>query len=181
MALVRTYKNHAAGQFVEFTYSPKGLSDLDQYDKHPLLLFVNFDNVYGLVSGLNLHWITVSQRAKLIDYMLRKYTKNDLAEFGRPVNFSWDNIKSAMPELGIAWRRYFPNRMRNVKVIAPHWEWEEVKNDVINSQTERILKVTPELIQKHYAESQARKMRVLRQRQRETLARNKNIAKGKKK
>ncbi len=130
-------------------------------------MFVNYNNVYGLVSGVNMHWLTVSQRAKLIDFVTKAYRIEDLAEWGKPINLTWQTVRYLGLPYAMAWRRYFPARMRNIKAVAPTWSFEEIKNYVIDANTQKIIGVTPEYIQKFYAESMARKVRNVAQKHRE--------------
>ena len=68
----------------------------------------------------------------------------------------------------MAWRRYFPNRIRNLKAIATTWDYAELKKDVLMSNTQQVIGVTPEYVQRFYAESMARKMRGQAQKARQT-------------
>jgi hypothetical protein len=159
MAILQHFNYFHSGQLYNYTYSPKWLSRLSTYDKYPLALFIHYDNVYGLISAVNLHWLTVAQRAYLLDAMTKTFNIEDLKEWGKAVNISWQFVASLGPAYRMAWRRYFPNRMRNVKAVATTWDYNDIKKDVLMANTQRIQGVTPEYIQRYYAESMARKMR----------------------
>jgi hypothetical protein len=177
MALLQHYNYFTTGQFYNFTYSPKWLNRLSVYDKYPMGLFINYDSVYGLISMINFHWLTVAQRAALIDVISRRYPKALLQEWGKAINIDWNIIKTLGPVYRMAWRKYFPNRIRNLKAVATKWDYEELKRDVINSNTSQVIGVTPEYIQRFYAESIARKMRgqtVKQENVQQTVAKNYN-------
>ena len=63
-----------------------------------------------------------------------------------------------------------PARIRNVQLMSPTWSADEIES-IINTDTAKIIGVTPAMIQKHFAESQARKMRAAAQRHREAIQR----------
>lgn len=177
MALLQHHNYFTTGQLYSFTYSPKWLNRLSVYDKYPLGLFISYDNILGLYSMLNFHWLTISQRAQLIDFITKRYPKDILQEWGKAINIDWNIIKNLGPAYRMAWRRYFPNRIRNLKAVATTWDYNEIKEQVIMSNTSKILGVTPEFIQKFYAESMARKMRSQKsnvQEQKQTVQKNYN-------
>lgn len=167
MAILNAYRHYAAGQLYSFTYSPRWLNRLSIYDKYPLLMFFNYNNVYGLLSGINFHFLTVSQRAKLIEVITKAYDIKDLSEWGKPIPITWDNVRYLGLPYMLAWRRYFPNRVRNLKAIAPKWDFEEIKKYVIDANTQKIIGVTSEYIQKFYMDSMSRKLRNVAQKHRE--------------
>jgi hypothetical protein len=168
MALLQHFNYFHSGQTYSYSYSPKWLNRLSVYDRSPLALFVHYDNIYGLISAINLHWLTVAQRAHLLDTMTRVFPINDLKEWGKAVNINWQFITSLGPVYKMAWRRYFPNRIRNIKTVASTWDYEEIKKDVIMSNTQKVIGVTPEYVQNFYAESMARKLRGQAQKSRQT-------------
>ena len=159
MAILQHFHSFHSGQLYNYTYSPKWLSRLSTYDKYPLSLFIHYDNIYGLISAVNLHWLTVAQRAHLLDAMTKTFKIEDLKEWGKAVNISWQFVSSLGIPYKMAWRRYFPNRIRNLKTVAATWDYAEIKSDVLMANTQQIIGVTPEVVQRYYAESMARKMR----------------------
>jgi hypothetical protein len=167
--LIQKYGRYYTGGIFQFTYSPKGLDVLDRYDAKPLALFINYDSDYRLCSMINLHWLTIEQRRQLMNLITYKYpdiaTK---AEFGNPIPFGWEHIKTWFPIGSIAWRRYFPNRIRSVTNMAPTWSKTEIEA-IINTDTEKIIGVTPAVIQKRLQDTQARKVRAANQRHREAI------------
>jgi len=169
--LIQKYGRYYTGGIFQFTYSPKGLDVLDRYDAKPLGLFINYDSDYRLCSMINLHWLTIEQRRQLMNLITYKYPDiADKAEFGKPIPFGWEHIKAWFPIGSIAWRRYFPNRIRTITNMAPTWSKEEIEA-VINSDTEKILQLSPAKIQALHAASQARKVRASQQRRREAQQR----------
>ena len=178
MALLNQYRGFTTGQIYEYTYSPKGLvkGTLEEYDKRPLLFFVNYDNIYRLISGINLHWLTEDERKKFFQVIYRKYKIEDLSQWGRPINWTWDHVKSYTPWAGIAWRRYFPARIRNIIPMATTYDKAEIEKDVIKSDTARIIGVTSEVIQRHIQATQERNQRAAKQRYREALAKSHRVS-----
>ena len=147
--ILRKYKKFYNGALVQYSYSPKHLSQLSQYDRRPLLLFTGYDNVYNHVHGFNLHWLTVAQRKKVIQIVKDAMKIEEMWPFGKPMSIDlYRLIKARYPIATIAFRKYFPNRIRNIKFPAWQWEKEELTKKVINTNTEKIIGVSPELIQK---------------------------------
>jgi len=182
MALIRQYNEYFCGGFFSFTYSPLYPEKLDMFDRSPCLLWINMNNgrradgkPMNLFSGINFHWLTVKQREKLIGYLFKYYKNNKNYNDFRvdekiPLNLTWDIIKSWDTSFGIAWRRYFPNRVRNLKWLAPTWDYIEVNRDVIHTDTVRIIGVTPEFIQRQAIMNQQKKLWNQRQLQNKKLA-----------
>jgi len=150
MAFRQTYKKFAAGGFATFSYSPKHLDKLTEFDRRPLIIFINYDTEKKYISALNIHWMTVSQRRKLISIMKKVFNIGDFHEFGEPIKgFTYEWIKRTYPQALIAYRRYFTNRIRNVS-FTDAWQWDPVavNKEIIKSDTQRIIGVSPEQIQK---------------------------------
>lgn len=149
MANLRKFKKFTAGAFVQYSYSPKHLNQLTQYDRRPLLLFTGYDNVNNLIGGFNMHWLTKTQRTRVIQIIKDAMKIEDSFPFGKPMNIDlYKLIKAKYPIATIAFRKYFPNRIRNIKFPAWQWEEEDLKKEVINTDTEKIIGTSPELIQK---------------------------------
>jgi len=100
----------------------------------------------------------------------------DLSQWGRPINWTWDHVKSYTPWAGIAWRRYFPARIRNIIPMATTYDKAEIEKDVIKSDTARIIGVTSEVIQRHIQATQERNQRAAKQRYREALAKSHRVS-----
>lgn len=151
MGFTRKYKKFATGGFAQYSYSPKWLSKLTFYDRKPLIIFLGYDNKNGLVHGINLHWLTKSQRKKVIDIIksTMRITEEKGWDFGKPMPLDiYRLLKKRYPIATIAYRTYFPNRMRNLSFPAWQWEKEDVEQEIINTDTEKIVGVSPEQIQK---------------------------------
>lgn len=150
MSLRKKYKKFAAGGFATFSYSPKWLDQLSEFDRKPLIIFINYDSTKKYIQAINIHWLTVNQRKVLIKLMKRKFDIGDFNDFGSPISgLTYNFIKKVFPGALIAYRRYFVNRIRNLS-FTPAWQWDpkEVEDNVIQSNTARIVGVTPEMIQK---------------------------------
>lgn len=150
MAFTRKYKKFATGGFAQFSYSPKWLSQLTYYDRKPLIIFLGYDNQRKLIHGINLHWLTKEQRKRTIALVksAMRITKDKGWPFSKPMPLDiYRLLKSKYPIATIAYRTYFPNRLRNLSF--PAWEWgnEEVEEKIINTDTAKIIGVSPEQIQ----------------------------------
>ena len=78
-----------------------------------------------------------------------RITKDKGWPFSKPMPLDiYRLLKSKYPIATIAYRTYFPNRLRNLSF--PAWEWgnEEVEEKIINTDTAKIIGVSPEQIQK---------------------------------
>jgi len=177
MALLNQYRGFTTGQIYEMSYSPKGLSKLEQYDRRPLFVMVNYDNVYRLLSGLNLHWVSVDARKAFFKWIYKRYNIKDLSEWGRPINFTWQHVVSYTPWMAPAWRRYFPQRIRNIIPMATTYALPDIMGpDVVQSDTAKIIGVTPEVIQRHYQLSKQRAYNASAQRHREALQKSLRVS-----
>ena len=151
MAFTRKYKKFATGGFAQFSYSPKWLSQLSYYDRRPLIIFLGYDNQKKLVHGINLHWLTKEQRKRTIALVksAMRITADKGWEFGKPMPLDiYRLLKSKYPIATIAYRTYFPNRMRNLSFPAWQWGKADVEEKIINTDTEKIIGTSPEQIQK---------------------------------
>lgn len=149
MAHMYKWKKFAAGSFWEFNYSPKYLDRLSEFDRRPMALFFEYDNTKKFLQCINFHWLTVHERDTLIIKIKKRFKIDDFWDFGKPIhglNYMW--VKRNYPRALIGWRRYFPRRVRNLRTRAWQWDPEEIKRDVIGTNTQKILGVTPEMIQK---------------------------------
>ena len=150
MAFSNRYKKFAVGGFVQYSYSPKWLSLLSYFDRRPLIIFLGWDSKKGLIHGLQMHWLTKTQRKKVIDIIRRAVNMPEEGwDFGKPfpVNI-YKLLKSKYPIATIAYRTYFPGRMRNISYPAFQWEPEKVEDKIINTDTAKIIGTSPEAIQK---------------------------------
>ena len=149
MSLKQTFKKMSAGGFWTFSYSPRHLDLISSFDRRPLMLFLNYDTTKKYLQGINFHFLTVPQREKFISKITRRFKLKDGLEFGKPIKgLTYEWIKKNYPIAIIGYRRYFPNRARNIKSIAFQWDEKQIEDDVINSDTQRIIGVTSQQIQK---------------------------------
>lgn len=150
MAFSNRYKKMAVGGFVQFSYSPKWLSLLSYFDRRPLIIFTGWDSNKGLIHGIQMHWLTKTQRKRVIEIIRRAINMPEEGwPFSKPMHVNlYKLLKSKYPIATIAYRTYFPSRIRNIS--RPAWEWspDEVEEKIINTQTEKITGTSPEAIQK---------------------------------
>lgn len=150
MAFSNKFKKITVGSFVQFSYSPKHLDALSFYDRKPLGLFLGYDGKRKLLHFINFHWITVAQRKRVVEIIRRAVNMPEEGyPFGKPMPVNlYKLLKSKYPIATIGYRTYFSNRMRNQSFPAWDWNPEDIEKKVINSNTEKIISVTPEAIQK---------------------------------
>ncbi len=150
MAFSNKFKKMVVGGFVQFSYSPKWLSLLSFYDRRPLIIFTGYDSQKKLIHGIQMHWLTKAQRKRVIEIIRRAVNMPEEGwPFGKPMPVNiYKLLKSKYPIATIAYRTYFPARARNIKYPAWQWEPEKVEEKIINTDTEKIIGVSPEMIQK---------------------------------
>lgn len=150
MAFTNKFKKITVGTFVQFSYSPKHLDVLTFFDRKPLGLFLGYDSERKLLHFINFHWITKAQRKKVIAIVKSVVgIGEDGWEFGKPMPINlYKLLKRRYPISILGYRTYFSNRMRNQSFPAWQWSPEDIEKKVINTDTAKIIGVTPEQIQK---------------------------------
>ena len=117
-----TGKQIPGGMFM-FFYDPKGKDTLPYYDSFPLTIIVG--GAPGGFTGLNLHYLPMVLRAKLLDGLLdvasdKKYNENTR------FNLSYSMLKkaSSMKYFKPCFKRYLTANVRSRFAIVPAPEWE---------------------------------------------------------
>lgn len=93
-----------------------------EHDPEPLLLALKYEAQYNTVIGLNLHYIPVNSRKKLI----KTYLNANMARVKsqQPLLVNWDDLVSSVPEIEGAIRRY---KVVGIRVVDsyPILDWDE--------------------------------------------------------
>ena len=117
-----TGKQFPGGMFM-FFYDPKTKDTLPYYDSFPLTIVVG--PAPGGFTGLNLHYLPMVLRAKLLDGLLdvasdKKYNENTR------FNLSYSMLKkaSSMKYFKPCFKRYLMSNVRSRFAIVPAPEWE---------------------------------------------------------
>ena len=108
-------KHYQPGHLVFTSYNAKYKENT--YDKTPLVLVLVRGSRHTL--GLNFHWLPVSRRMYLINHIL-KINKDNIKN-GRPIEFSYGDLKPMMKSLGYApcIRKYINARLGQIGVALP--------------------------------------------------------------
>lgn len=109
------------GHFYLFKYDPKGKITLPYYDRFPVILLLNKDNV-GF-TGLNLHYLPFQYRAALMDQLYDFQTgKDDMARIRMTYNIlnNTKRLRFFRPCL----KQYLNNHMRSKLVHIDVSEWD---------------------------------------------------------
>ena len=116
-------QNPLIGSMNMFFYDPKTKDKLPYYDSFPLTIIV--DGAPGGFTGLNLHYLPMTLRAKFLDALLniasdKKYDDNT------KFNLSYSMMKraSGMKYFKPCFKRYLTSNVRSrfARVPAPEWE-----------------------------------------------------------
>lgn len=79
------------GKMYFFKYDPKLKASLPKYDKYPMAIAIEQYN--GGFLGLNLHYLSVSERQVYVDRLL-EYKNNDYMDFRTRLKISYDLIST---------------------------------------------------------------------------------------
>ena len=111
------------GDMYMYFYDPKTKDTLPYYDRFPLTILV--DRAPKGFYGLNLHYLPLNVRAKLLDSLLDTINNNKYDESTR-FRLSYDMLKRAskMNAFKPCFKRYLTSHVRSrlAKVNAPEWE-----------------------------------------------------------
>lgn len=102
--------------FFNYTYNPKLKEILPEYDKRPLVYFLDIGQTTSL--GINLHWIPFMMRFKFTNFLIGLNKKGLMTrkKYKRIVYTVMKNNPALRPALqGI--RRYYNNRMSNIRIL----------------------------------------------------------------
>lgn len=94
------------------------------FDRTPMVLILRRNRTHTL--GLNFHWIPLSMRMNLIQYIIKINRKN--IELGKPIQFEYAQLRPLMKSLGYSpcIRLYINNRFAQNGVIIPPERLAEV-------------------------------------------------------
>jgi len=112
----------SAGKMYTFFYDPKTKDSLPYYDTFPLILFV--EPAPGGFYGLNLHYLSPTQRAKLFDALLdtannKKYDRTTKLKINYALLSSTAKYRAFAP----TFKRYLTGYVKSniVEIDAPEW------------------------------------------------------------
>lgn len=126
---------HQTGRMMMYFYDPKHKETLPFYDMFPLCIPFKFHN--DGFTGLNLHYLPLTMRAKLLDGLYYHYKNKQLDE-KRKLNLSYKLLNSSthIRYFKPCIHRYLNNHIRsNVYQVDPE-EWELM----LSLPTERFMK-----------------------------------------
>lgn len=116
-------KDPFIGSIFFFQYIPKYKDVLPVWDRFPCVIPISlYDD--GIL-GLNLHYLPIPQRTKLLKYLMKyKTTKNRKVY----MNISYNLLKSVskMPEFEVCIHRYLTTHMRSRLVRVNDSDWMKV-------------------------------------------------------
>lgn len=101
-----------------FHYNPKYKEILPEYDKTPLVLFLNVGNTHSL--GINFHWIPLRFRPKLISYINKMSVKIINKKYLSRITYELLKNHPVLKTFGMqAIRLYINKRISNISTIPP--------------------------------------------------------------
>jgi len=108
-------KHLKPGNIITFVYDAK--YDKENYDRTPLVMVLSTTSKYML--GVNFHWMKVSYRTTLVQYILDK-NKNRIRK-KLPIQMTYKSIRAAMKSIGAfpVIRLYIRKRMSPTGVKIP--------------------------------------------------------------
>ena len=103
------------GTLIMFKYDAKDKSEI--YDRTPFVMVLSKTSKYLL--GVNFHWMPVSKRQVLVDFILKSNSKNIRNK--RPITMSYKRIKGAVKAIGLypVIRLYLRGRISKLGVRVP--------------------------------------------------------------
>jgi hypothetical protein len=115
--------NFVIGNLYMFFYDPKTKDTLPYYDKFPLAIIVDFapDGFYGI----NLHYLPLPLRAKLLDALLDNTTNKRYDKTTRfRINYRMLKAASKTRYFKPCFKHYLADHVQGnfAKVAAPEWE-----------------------------------------------------------
>ena len=117
-----TGKQFPGGMFM-FFYDPKGKDTLPYYDSFPLTIIVG--GAPGGFTGLNLHYLPMVLRAKLLDALM-DITSDKKYDDNTKFNLSYNTLKkaSSMRYFKPCFKRYLTANVKSRFARVPASEWE---------------------------------------------------------
>lgn len=116
-------KIRSFGGVFAFLYDPKYKDVLPYYDKFPIVIPFGVENDSFI--GLNLHYLPVEERRKLLTFLMGHKTKKTTREY---MNISYralvasSHVESVKPCI----HKYLKSHLRSRLVKISHEEWENV-------------------------------------------------------
>lgn len=103
------------GALVTFSYNAKDKTEI--YDRTPFVMVLSKTSKYML--GVNFHWMPVTKRSVLIDFILKENSKNIRNKI--PMKMTYQRIKAAVKAIGAypVIRLYIRDRMSKKGVRVP--------------------------------------------------------------
>lgn len=124
----RLYRNSAAiGRLYSFYYNAKYRDTLPVWDRFPLVFPIEF-YPGGKMLGLNLHYLSVGQRDKLIG-MLMRYANNPYMDETTRLQLSWKAVTATATMKGLSKRcvkMYLRSHIVSRFVEIPINDWEKI-------------------------------------------------------
>lgn len=94
-----------------------------EVDREPLVLVSWFNASYQVIEGVNVNYLPVAIRRRLLDYVKR--TNRLRIKSGKPIMIDYHQLKTAIPEIQGAWRRYKLLATRNEEIVK-FADWDKV-------------------------------------------------------
>jgi len=125
---VKIQSNLLPGNLITFVYDAKDKSQ--KFDRTPFVMVLSKTSKYML--GVNFHWMPVSHRSVLVDYILRKNSKR--IRMKKPLKMGYRELRAAVKGIGAfpVVRLYIRARMSPKGVLVP----SELLRDAAKMKTE---------------------------------------------
>ena len=111
----------AIGKMYLFSYDPKHKKTLPYYDRFPLIFKVQ--NVTGGFHGINLHYLPLILRAKLMD-ALYDLTSNSRYDESTKLKLSYDILKGVSKYYKPTFKMYLNNHVRSRFLEISSTDWD---------------------------------------------------------
>ena len=120
---LKTESEHIPGGMFMYFYDPKTKATLPYYDKFPLTIIVG--PAAGGFTGLNLHYLPMQLRAKLLDALM-DITSDKKYDDNTRFNLSYNMLKraSSMRYFKPCFKRYLTANVKSRFARVPASEWE---------------------------------------------------------
>ena len=120
---LKTESDQIPGGMFMYFYDPKTKDTLPYYDKFPLTIIVG--PAAGGFTGLNLHYLPMVLRAKLLDALM-DITSDKKYDDNTKFNLSYDTLKkaSSMRYFKPCFKRYLTANVKSRFARVPASEWE---------------------------------------------------------
>ena len=111
------------GKMYMYFYDPKHKATLPYYDRFPLIIML--DRTKNGFTGLNLHYLQPTQRAMLLDELLKFNTDKRYTENAR-INVTYNLLKrtAKLSYFAPCYKQYLTSHVRSKFAFVPPPEWE---------------------------------------------------------